>query len=220
MSPVLDRDPQDLAAQVVRVQRRATGVDVRRVEQAAVGRDVDALAVVDRRHRDGERRCRAGQRRPSPVMSGTFCSALLPRKLTVRVPVPVTATSSMFESASSAASMAALSSGNGDRRRGLAVERERERAAGRVGDRDRLALVRQLAVERPEAAGVAAAGRRVVTGDQPQVVVRVEVDVARDVAARAAVVRRRAGSAARSRGRGAPALPPLASTNLKRESWK
>ena len=50
---------------------------------------------------------------PSPVICGTFCSALLPRKLTVRVPVPVTATSSRLDSASSADSIAALSSGNG-----------------------------------------------------------------------------------------------------------
>ena len=49
----------------------------------------------------------------SPVISGTLSSALLPRKLTVRVPVPVTATSSIFESASSADSIAALSRGNG-----------------------------------------------------------------------------------------------------------
>ena len=48
----------------------------------------------------------------SPVISGTFSSALLPRKLTVRVPVPVTATSSMLERASSADSIATLSSGN------------------------------------------------------------------------------------------------------------
>ena len=45
-----------------------------------------------------------------------------------------------------------------------------------------------LVVVGREAAGVAAAGRGVVARDQPQVVVRVEVDVARDVAARAAVV--------------------------------
>ena len=124
----------------------------------------------------------------SPVICGTSVSATLPRKLIVRVPVPVTATSSRFESASRADSIARLSSGNGDRRRRLAVERERERAAGRVGDGERLALVRELAVERAEAAGVAPAGRRVVTRDHPQVVVGVEVDVAGDVAAGAAVV--------------------------------
>ena len=54
-----------------------------------------------------------------------------------------------------------------DGSRGLTVERERERAAARAGDVDLLDLVRPLAVEGAEAAGVAPAGRRVVTGDQP-----------------------------------------------------
>ena len=49
----------------------------------------------------------------SPVICGTPCSDLSPRKLTVRAAVPVTATSSRLESASSAASMSALTSGNG-----------------------------------------------------------------------------------------------------------
>ena len=48
----------------------------------------------------------------SPVICGTFVSAMLPRKLIVRFP-SVTATSSRFESASSAASIARLSSGKG-----------------------------------------------------------------------------------------------------------
>ena len=71
-------------------------------------------------------------------------------------------------------------------------------------DADRLVLVGLLVDALTPVAGVAAAGGAVVTRDEPQVVVLVEVDVAGDVAA-ARGCSRRAGSAARSRGRGAPA---------------
>ena len=140
----------------------------------------------------------------SPVISGTLSSALLPRKLTVGFRAgdrDVVDVGERFERRLDRR----VVERERDRRRRLAVERERERAAGRVGDGDRLALVRELAVERPEAAGVAAAGRRVVAGDQPQVVLRVEVDVAGDVAARAAVVGHPQDLLLAERGRGARA---------------
>ena len=123
-----------------------------------------------------------------------------------------------FDSASSAVSICARGRVVGERRRRLAVEGQRERAARRVGGADGLLLVGHLVVERAEAAGVDAAGRRVVTRDEPQVVVLVEVDVARDVAALLAVVGDPQdlllGAEVQVRG------PLASSTNLKRESWK
>jgi hypothetical protein len=70
---------------------------------------------------------------------------------------------------------------------------------------------------RREAAGVAAARRRVVTGDEPQAPVAVEVDVAGDVAAGSAVVRDAQDllPVLRSRCAGPPGV---ASTNLNRDS--
>ena len=94
----------------------------------------------------------------------------------------------MLLSASSAARVCGRGRVERDRRRRLAVEGQREGAARRAVDAHGLRLGRLHVVVRREAARVAAAGGRVVTRDEPQVVVLVEVDVAGDVAARAAVV--------------------------------
>ena len=126
----------------------------------------------------------------------TSVAARAPLKIAVwlpeaTVPPPLTAMSAgpRFESASSAASICAAVALKASGAVVCPAEGQRERAAGRVVDADRLLLVGLLVVEGPEAARAAAAGRRVVTRDQPQVVVLVEVDVARDVAAGATVVR-------------------------------
>ena len=105
-----------------------------------------------------------------------------------------------------------------DRRRGLAAEGQREGAAGAAVDADRLGLGRLHVVVRREAARVPAAGGRVVAGDEPEVVVLVEVDVTADVAAGTAVVGDLEDLLLRVEvERGGVAGP---STNLNRDSWK
>ena len=74
-----------------------------------------------------------------------------------------------------------------ERRGGLAVERQRERAARRALHAHGLRLVRLHVVERRVVVRAQRGRGRVVACDQPEVVVGVEVDVTRDVAARAAV---------------------------------
>ena len=132
---------------------------------------------------------------PSIVSCAWLDCALPRRKNTFRFavlagpPLVWISFASMFESASSAASTSRSGRVERERRRRLAVERERVGAARRVREPDDLLLVGELVVHRPVAAAVDAAGGVVVARDQPQVVVLVEVDVTRDVAALLAVDR-------------------------------
>ncbi len=172
----LDVDPQQLAAQVVRVLRRAPRIHVRGVVPAAF------LAGGD-----GDSRRGAGQ---GGAVSGHLRDVLLRRRAAeVDRPGAGAGHGDVIEVGERLEGRlhVRVDDRDRDRRRGLAVEAEREAPAGRVGHRDGLALVRELVVERPEAAGVAAAGGGVVAGHEPEVVVLVEGDVAGDVAAGAAV---------------------------------
>ena len=127
-----------------------------RPELPGVRRDVDALAAGDQATatRAGHRAGQAGRvdRHQRDVRHGLVAAEV---DLPVRRRVAGHADVVEVRSASSAASIAGscrrgTAGRNGrDRRRRLAVERERERAARRARDRERLDLVRQLVVERP-----------------------------------------------------------------------
>ena len=103
-------------------------------------------------------------------------------------PVAVRSSSPTVPRAARAAATSAAVAFHAMRCRGLPAEGQREGAAGAAVDADRLGLGRLHVVVGREAARVPAAGGRVVAGDEPQVVVLVEVDVTADVAARAPVV--------------------------------
>ena len=180
---VLDLDAQDLAAQVVGVQRRTTVI---------TGGALIPAALLRRRR--GQRRRRAGQRRAVARDLGDVLLVVGAAEEHVDVGrVHRTATRlDLIEPdvRKRLEGRVDLRRGRvvGDRSRRLAVEGQRERAARGVGRAHGLLLVGQLVLERAEAVGADARRRRVIARDHPQVAGLVEVDVTRDVTALLAVV--------------------------------
>ncbi len=191
---VLDLDPEDLAAEVVGVGRRATIVAGHALVHAAVQRRDAQRAVVRGGHRGRRGRVGAGQ---AGAVDGHQRLVLAGQRATEEdVDVGRVGRAATRLDVVDADVRQRLDGGVdrrgvrvvGDRRGRLAVPRDRERAARGVGGADGLLLVGQLVLERAEAVGVDARGRRVVARDHPQVAGLVEVDVTGDVAALLAVV--------------------------------